>query len=100
MTKRCNKCEQIKDVSYFGKAGTFKDGSIKYMSSCKKCRKQQYNTTDRQYYIEAAKTRYRNNKEEILERSKIYQQISPKPKKWREKEVENKKREDILKQNK
>ena len=80
----CDGIIRLQDVSYFGKAGTFKDGSIKYMSSCKKCRKQQYNTTDRQYYIEAAKTRYRNNKEEILERSKIYQQISPKPKKWRE----------------
>jgi len=83
MTKRCNKCEQIKDVSCFGKAGTFKDGSIKYISSCKECRKKQYNN-GKQYYIEAAKTRYQNNREEILERSKIYQQISSKPKEWRE----------------
>ncbi len=83
MTKRCNKCEYIKDVSYFGKAGTFKDGSIKYISSCKECRKQQYDD-NKQYYIEAAKTRYQNNKEEILKYSKIYQQTSPKPKEWRE----------------
>jgi len=84
MTKKCNKCKQTKEVSYFGKAGTFKDGSIKYISSCKECRKQQYNTTDKQYYIEAAKIRYQNHKEEILERSKIYQQTSSKPKEWRE----------------
>lgn len=89
MTKKCNKCNQIKEVSCFGKAGIFKDGSIKHMSSCKECRKQQYNTTDKQYYIEAAKTRYQNNKEEILERSKIYQQTSLKPKEWRESNKEH-----------
>lgn len=89
MTKKCNKCEQIKEISCFGKAGTFKDGNIKYMSSCKECKKQQYNTTDKQYYIEAAKTRYQNNKEEILERSKIYQQLSSKPKEWRENNKEH-----------
>lgn len=83
MTKRCNKCEQIKEVSCFSKAGTFKDGSIKYMSSCKECKKQHYNS-DKQYYIEAAKTRYQNNREEILEQVKLYQQTSSKPKEWRE----------------
>jgi hypothetical protein len=83
MTKKCNKCEQIKDVLCFGKAGTFKDGSIKYMSSCKECKKQHY-SSDKQYYIEAAKIRYQNNREEILEQVKAYQQTSSKPKEWRE----------------
>lgn len=83
MTKKCNKCNQTKDISYFGKAGTFKDGSIKYTSSCKECRKMIY-SDNKEQYIEAAKTRYQNNKEEILERSKIYQQTSSKPKEWRE----------------
>jgi hypothetical protein len=82
MTKKCNKCNQTKNISCFGKAGTFKDGSIKYTSSCKECRKMIYNDNKEQY-IEAAKTRYQNNKEEILERSKIYQQTSSKPKEWR-----------------
>jgi hypothetical protein len=83
MTKKCNKCNQVKEISCFGKAGTFKDGSIKYISSCKECRKVIY-SDNKEQYIEAAKIRYQNNKEEILERSKIYQQTSSKPKEWRE----------------
>jgi hypothetical protein len=88
MAKECNKCNQVKEVSCFSKAGIFKDGNIKYMSSCKECRKQSY-INNKQYYIEAAKTRYQNHKEEILERSKIYQQTSSKPKEWRENNKEH-----------
>jgi len=34
MTKQCNKCGQIKDISLFAKGGSYKDGRRNY---CKKC---------------------------------------------------------------
>lgn len=73
MNRKCNKCNQIKDISCFSKSTLY----------CKECRKKQY-SKNKKYYIESAKTRYIINKENILEKSKIYQKTSSKPKEWRE----------------
>ena len=40
--KICNKCKREKEEKHFGKVGIFKNGDIKYSSSCKECKKEIY----------------------------------------------------------
>lgn len=81
MDKKCNKCKQVKEITYFNKAGVFKNGDIKYTSSCKDCRKQYY-CDNKDKIKEVQKKYYYDNKEKILKQIKEYQQTSIKHKKW------------------
>lgn len=101
MDKKCKKCNQIKEISYFGKAGVLKDGNIKYSSYCKECKKQIYEY-NKEHYIQLSKIRYQNNREEILGYIKIYQKISIKYKEWRKnnREYLNTKSKEWIKNNK
>jgi hypothetical protein len=86
-TKKCNKCQEVKPVSDFGKESRAKNG---YKPRCKKCtneyHKKMYpnfktNKLNRQkiYYeenkdqiIERVKTYYHKNRKKIVERNKLY----------------------------
>jgi hypothetical protein len=90
--KKCNKCGIPKELKYFNKSGVFKDGDIKYSSSCKECKGKKY-IENKEFYINLSKVRYQDNKKEILDKVKKYQKTSPKHKEWREnnKNLTNKK---------
>lgn len=82
--KKCNRCLVPKELKEFNKSGVFKDGNIKYSSSCKECKGKKYEE-NKEFYINLSKARYQGNKEEILIKLKKYQKNSPKPKEWRDK---------------
>jgi len=72
MIKKCNKCNQNKNVSHFHKLKKSKDG---YRSQCKECRKKdtkKYRDINKETLNEKQKKYYQDNKEKVLEYQKKY----------------------------
>jgi|688.fasta_scaffold302984_2 hypothetical protein len=66
--KKCCKCEELKEVCFFGKYNKSKDG---LRGECKQCRKKYYSLNKKQI-IEKVKDYYIVNKEKISEYQKQY----------------------------
>jgi hypothetical protein len=67
-SKECNKCGEVKSITGFAKDSSRKDG---YSYTCKTCK----NGNSKKWYNEnkeKLQEKYLNNKEEILEKRKIY----------------------------
>ena len=95
MSKKCYKCNKIKDFNFFAKNKRYKDG---FNDVCKPCRKKiniERKEKDKQYYhnnrdkiISQNKQNYINNKKERLEYSSLYyennkEELKEYNKKWK-----------------
>ena len=68
--KKCYKCQNIKELSEFGKLSSSKDG---YKYDCKSCRKE-YNAANSEKIREKNKEYYEANKEALLTKNKEYRE--------------------------
>jgi hypothetical protein len=56
----CSKCREFKPESAFTRRGTYQDGSIRYQSYCKSCKKishREHYVSNRDTYLDNAKSR-------------------------------------------
>jgi hypothetical protein len=75
MSKKCNKCLETKEVSYFSINKTSKNGNIVYKSICKNCHSEvekNRRKNNLEKFKEKDKKFYEKNKEIILEKNKKY----------------------------
>ena len=91
MEKKCNKCKEVKDITFFGKESRSCDG---YKSRCKKCCNEQYKINYPKYReakLKQLKVYYSNNTDSIkLKSNEAYKKQDPEyrkvvKRKWREK---------------
>lgn len=74
--KTCKKCEETKDYSDFFKDKSKKDGFDIYCKECNKIRKSQYYLKNKELISEKNSKWKENNRDKLIEDSKVYYQLN------------------------
>lgn len=80
-TKICRKCNEEKNVCFFGKTKQNKDGLKSYCNECRKIESKKYRTENSEKRKETLKKFYENNREKELLRFKKYREENPEKRK-------------------
>jgi len=95
--KKCNKCNIIKDIEYFYKRDSSKDG---YRNECKSClskrKKERYKINKKEIAIKRKIYYYKNQEKTLLQKSKYGKDNREKINKYRRYYINKRKSEDIL----